>query len=217
MKAVIFLEKGTSDDNEACSRDVGEMLTAGNWHVSYASTGELAAALTAKPQLYVQPGGNYDVKQIWQKLTRTDKDAVRAYVAAGGAYLGICLGAFLAGKGFYEVALADQGPVQDKKGMVKAQLANITWAGKPRKIYTEEPPELGKLVGGAKRHILSAFADGSAHVVVEPYKLGVVGLIAGHPEATPDWGDGGKLVVAPKLAQDIGLAVAKVLRQGFTI
>lgn len=215
MKAVIFLEKGTSDDNEACSRDVGEMLTAGNWHVSYAGTGELTAALAAKPQLYVQPGGNYDVKEIWQKLTRTDKDAVRAYVAAGGAYLGICLGAFLAGKGFYALALADQGPVQDKKGLLHARLADITWGGKQRKIYVEEPPELGKLVGGEKRHILSTFADGSANVVVEPYKLGVVGLIASHPEAKPDWGDGKKLVVASKLAQDIGLAVAKVLREGF--
>jgi hypothetical protein len=45
--------------------------------------------------LFAWPGGGDDVEEDFEKVKHY-KDAIQAFVAGGGKYLGICMGAFLA-------------------------------------------------------------------------------------------------------------------------
>ncbi|WP_225881997.1 BPL-N domain-containing protein [Streptomyces aureocirculatus] len=57
----------------------------------------LTAAALADAQLYVQPGGGADLEGTWRHL-RASAGAVRDWVRDGGSYLGLCFGAYLAGR-----------------------------------------------------------------------------------------------------------------------
>ena len=50
----------------------------------------------ARYDLYVQPGGGQDIPAALDSLGDARAEAIRDYVAKGGRYLGLCMGAYLA-------------------------------------------------------------------------------------------------------------------------
>ena len=52
--------------------------------------------------LHAQPGGDGEDTEAFGRQRR-DKDVIRDFVAAGGRYLGVCMGAYLAERSFFDL------------------------------------------------------------------------------------------------------------------
>ncbi|WP_409492280.1 BPL-N domain-containing protein [Amycolatopsis sp. cmx-11-12] len=150
----------------------------------------LTAATLAEAQLYVQPGGGADLERTWRDL-RGSAQVMRDWVRAGGSYLGLCFGGYLAGRdpGFgllpgdtYGYAGSPGSTVPDDRDTVLA----VTWRGQPRHMYFQDGPAFA-LDDGAEATVLATYGNGAAAVVVAPYGKGRVGVSGPHPEADESW------------------------------
>ncbi|MEU9337201.1 BPL-N domain-containing protein [Streptomyces sp. NPDC048290] len=154
-----------------------------------AETPLTAAALT-EARLYVQPGGGADLAGTWRHL-RGSAGAVRDWVRAGGSYLGLCFGAYLAGRdpGF-DLLPGDTGGYIDSPGATvrdaRDTVVRVDWRGTPRHMYFQDGPAF-YLDRGADATVLATYPDGTPAVVVAPYGVGRVGVSGPHPEADASW------------------------------
>ncbi|WP_234434028.1 BPL-N domain-containing protein [Streptomyces rimosus] len=163
------------------------------FEVTYVGPGTgkpLTAAALAAAQLYVQPGGGADLARTWRDL-RDSADVVRDWIRAGGSYLGLCFGGYLAGRdpGFdllpgdtYGYAGSPGSSVPDDRDTV----VKVDWQGKPRNMYFQDGPAF-LLDDGADATVLATYDNGAAAVVVAPYGKGRVGVSGPHPEADASW------------------------------
>jgi hypothetical protein len=150
----------------------------------FVGPGEFTRETLSNVSLIAFPGGNLSEKKLFKKLSLNDKSNIINYVKNGGRYIGICLGAFIAGKNMFGFS---QNDFQQKNNMDTAQLTTVTFLGKYRKVYVEEPPEFGK--DTKNKTVLSYFLDGTVNIFIQDYYKGKVALIASHPEADETWSD----------------------------
>lgn len=139
-------------------------------------------------RLLLVPGGNFE--QIGNSLSVTTSTDVRNAIGGGLNYLGICAGAFFAGKSPYNglnltsdirfpfYALEDQGI---RKAAVEIAIAGA----KPLSHYWEDGPQL---TGWGK--VIAKYPDGTPAVVQGSFGDGGVILSGVHPEAPENWRQG---------------------------
>nr|WP_306427283.1 BPL-N domain-containing protein [Burkholderia sp. AU33423] len=114
--------------------------------------------------------------------------AVRHYVSNGGRYLGICMGAYLAGDpGFGLVA----GEFDSEVGRPDSTLHGIAdtvtpvvWRGKKRWIYFQDGAMLPAAPGAV---VLATYPNRDIAAATYRYGKGRVGLVGPHPEADESW------------------------------
>lgn len=177
--------------SEGCPEAVARLLrwTLPECTVAYVGPRErlaLNAATLSTASLYAQPGGD-SVKAAWRHL-RGHRDEVRAFVAQGGHYLGVCLGAYLAGHepGF---GLVDGEPVPyittagASLRTEDAALLEIVW-GERRPMYVQDPCVLPADAGAS---VVATFDNGQPAAMVSSFGRGRVALSGPHPEASDDW------------------------------
>ncbi|MFJ6572182.1 BPL-N domain-containing protein [Streptomyces sp. NPDC091292] len=163
------------------------------FRVTYVGPGTdvpLTADALAGARLYVQPGGGSDLDGAWRDL-RGSAQVLRDWVREGGSYLGLCFGAYLAGRdpGFDllpgdtdgYIDLPDTTVPDDRDTVVP-----VTWRGRRRHMYFQDGPAF-LLDDGADVDVLATYANGAAAVVVAPYGKGRVGVSGPHPEADRSW------------------------------
>ncbi|WP_328611626.1 BPL-N domain-containing protein [Amycolatopsis sp. NBC_00345] len=177
----------------ACAPTIATLLRQAPrpYQVKFVDGAPTAAAL-AEADLYVQPGGGADLEGTWQHLSGS-AEVVRDWVRNGGSYLGLCFGAYLAGRspGFDLLPGDTTGyagtpgaSVPDDRDTVVA----VTWQGRPRHMYFQDGPAFA-LDNDADATVLATYPDGRAAVVVTPYGKGRVGVSGPHPEADESWYD----------------------------
>ncbi|WP_261665116.1 BPL-N domain-containing protein [Deinococcus sp. Marseille-Q6407] len=146
--------------------------------------------------LLVIPGGNEDLADTWQRLTVKDQRAVDTFVHQGGKYLGICLGAYLAGDFQSQAervgwrwlnATEYQGPLQ---GDVMEALVKTQWQrpAQTRLLYFSEGTSFGR-VPPPRAQVLAHYSNGEIAAMIVPVGRGAAGVIGPHPEANEDWYD----------------------------
>lgn len=143
----------------------------------------------ASASLYVQPGGG-EVEESWPLLAR-HAPAIREFVAGGGRYLGVCLGAYLAsddpGFGFLPAG-ADQYISMPGASIRHPGDASVTlrWRGRARQAYFQDGPYF-EIAEDARTQVLGRYPNGAVAAAVCSYGAGRVGVVGPHLEATPDW------------------------------
>ncbi|GGR85798.1 hypothetical protein GCM10010252_25550 [Streptomyces aureoverticillatus] len=150
----------------------------------------LKASDLAGAKLYVQPGGGADLERTWRDL-KGSAGVLRTWVREGGSYLGLCFGAYLAGRnpGFGLLPGDTDGYVDSPGTTVPDErdtVVPVKWKGKPRHMYFQDGPAFF-LNKGADADVLATYANGDAAVVVAPYGRGRVGVSGPHPEADKSW------------------------------
>jgi len=131
------------------------------------------------------PGGIGDADNYF-KLMGPTQDSIRQFVADGGAYLGICMGAYWAGSRYLDILDGvDAGQYITRpdactrrphpKGMP------VTWNGTDETMYFYD----GCALVGNKRKFktVATYSNGDAMAIQQ----GRVGLIGCHPESTAHW------------------------------
>ena len=133
------------------------------------------------------PGGFGDANSF-DRLFKANQNSVKKFVAQGGKYLGICMGAYWAGS--YYLDLLDNvdaeqyitRPNTDTR-RPHAKDINIIWQGHPNRMFFYDGCALVGDTG--KFNTIATYANGDAMAVIQNN----IGLIGCHPEADQFWYD----------------------------
>lgn len=179
---------------EGCSETLAERLSGPplNLTVRFIGPNEatpLEAPSFAEVDLYAQPGGDDDVFAAAEELPPHFARALRDFITTGGSYLGVCMGAYLAGEaGFGLLDSAIEGesgvsgfPVTDSSD----RMVRVTWGNEPRWTYFQEGARLPEGADQAFAH----YETGDVAAAIYRVGDGRVGLIGPHPEADASWRD----------------------------
>lgn len=133
------------------------------------------------------PGGVGDA-DTFESLFKNNSSRVRDFVARGGRYLGICMGAYWAGKHYLDI-LDEVDAVQyitqpgTDTRRPHAKNLDVTWQGEPTKMFFYDGCSL---VGNRHKFTtVATYANGDAMAIYQQR----IGLIGCHPEAEQFWYD----------------------------
>lgn len=131
------------------------------------------------------PGGIGDADSF-DYLLQSNSGVVRNFVQRGGRYLGVCMGAYWAGKGYFDL-LKDVEPLQYIKRpntdtrRPHAKNISVTWKDKQQKMFFYDGCAL---VGNEQRfETIARYSNGDPMAIIQDN----VGLIGCHPESEPHW------------------------------
>ena len=133
------------------------------------------------------PGGFGDASSF-DRLFKANQNSVKKFVAQGGKYLGICMGAYWAGS--YYLNLLDSvdaeqyinRPNTDTR-RPHAKDINIVWQGHPNRMFFYDGCAL---VGDTNKfNTIATYANGDAMAIIQNN----IGIIGCHPEAEQFWYD----------------------------
>ena len=131
------------------------------------------------------PGGLGDANNF-KFLTKEHKNAIRKFVRDGGAYLGICMGAYWAGSQYFNI-LENVDAVQYIKRpktdtrRPHAKNIEVTWNGKLERMYFYDGCSL---VGNENKfEIIARYKNGDPMAIMQ----NKIGLIGCHPESQQHW------------------------------
>lgn len=132
-------------------------------------------------QMVAFPGGVGDA-DAWSQIFGKRADDVRRYVANGGAYLGICMGAYWAGPKYFD--LLPRFHVEQYIGKAEIRrsyrtVAKVTWNGQPETMFFWDGPTFSGEIG----EVVATYANGAPMAI----RQGRIGLIGCHPEAEESW------------------------------
>ena len=151
---------------------------------------QLTATVLSTAALYVQPGGADDLDAAWDAVAPITS-ALRTWIRDGGAYLGCCMGGFLAGRdpGFdllpgdrVEYSATAGASVTDNADT----LVTLDWRGRPQTVYFQGGPAF-VVDAGADDTILARYSNGLVAAGVFGFGRGAVGVTGPHPEAPRSW------------------------------
>ena len=133
-------------------------------------------------QIVAFPGGVGEASD-WSKMFHDVVADVRLYVQKGGGYLGICMGAYWAGPGYFDLVPGLQIDQYIKSPGAEIRrsymtAARVDWMGKEESMFFWDGPvmnEVGEVVGRYKNGGVMALRHGR------------VGLIGCHPESQQSW------------------------------
>jgi glutamine amidotransferase-like uncharacterized protein len=130
------------------------------------------------------PGGIGD-SDSWDWLMREHRTRVRNFVRRGGAYLGICMGAYWADSDYFDIL--DGVRVQQyirRPGACSrrphAKHMPITWRGKPDHMYFYDGCSYAV---SSTVDVVARYSNGDPMAIMQ----GRIGLIGCHPEAEHHW------------------------------
>lgn len=131
------------------------------------------------------PGGLGDADNF-KFLTKENGDRIRNFVSNGGAYLGICMGAYWAGKEYFNILNGVDAvqyitrPDTDTR-RPHAKNLDVIWNGTPEKMFFYDGCAL---IGNERKfQTVARYANGDPMAIIQKR----IGLIGCHPESEPHW------------------------------
>jgi hypothetical protein len=133
-------------------------------------------------QIVAFPGGVGEADE-WSKIFHDAVADVRLFAHKGGVYLGICMGAYWAGPGYFDLipGLEIQQYIKSPGAEIRrsyATTAEVDWMGTREKMFFWDGPvfnEVGTVVARYKSGGVMALQKNN------------IGLIGCHPESQQDW------------------------------
>ena len=156
---------------------------------------ELTAKALRHADIYVQPGGD-GLDESWPHM-RTYRSVMQDYVHNGGRYIGICLGAYMAGHNPGFDLLDPDDDANEEVSRRGAQVKNpdedtviqVDWhfasgrVDKGRWLYFQDGAAF-KLDNNSSARVLGRYSsNGDVAAAVSKFGRGYVGVIGPHPEA----------------------------------
>jgi glutamine amidotransferase-like uncharacterized protein len=145
---------------------------------------ELEADFFDDVDMICVPGGFGDAESF-DYLLSENGTRIKEFVQQGGAYLGICMGAYWAGQYYLDILEgvdAEQYITRPKTDTRRPHAKNIdvTWRGQPTKMYFYDGCAL---VGNGNFETVATYANGDAMAIIQNR----IGLIGCHPESEKHW------------------------------
>lgn len=129
------------------------------------------------------PGGMGASDDFHYVFTPEHIKTVQNWVANGGKYLGVCMGAYWAGPNYFDLVVdleVDQYIAQTTADIVTdgPTVASVIWNSVPHNMYFYD----GCAILGEDMSVVSTYANGDAMAAIQAN----VGMIGCHPES-PEW------------------------------
>jgi len=133
--------------------------------------------------LIAVPGGVGEADS-YDYLMRIHQQSIRNYVAAGGRYLGICMGAYWADTDYFGLlnGVRVQQYIRHPNACTRrphAKEMTVTWQGVPTSMYFYD----GCTYYGTGYETVAIYPNGAPMAIVQDR----IGLIGCHPEAEQHW------------------------------
>ena len=134
------------------------------------------------------PGGIGDSDLYYDFFKRKTANLIADYVANGGRYLGICMGAYWAGSDYFDIMDSVEPEQYIKRPFADVRrsfstTAAVTWEGTKHDIFFYDGCAL---VGNPTRYTtVATYTNGDAAAIIQ----GRIGLIGPHPESQQSWFD----------------------------
>jgi glutamine amidotransferase-like uncharacterized protein len=132
------------------------------------------------------PGGIGDSDSYPNFFTRRRANRIAQFISGGGHYLGICMGAYWAGKRYFDI-LDGVDPVQYIKQPYAdvrrsyGTVASVTWKDQKEHMYFYDGCAL--IGDESKFKVVARYANNDPMAIIQ----GRIGLIGCHPEAPEYW------------------------------
>ena len=212
MGDLALVYRGKAARPEGCAEAVAALLRSSGHGFDVRFVGKreelpLTPETLARATVYAQPGGG-GLRPAYRRMRR-HRAAIRDFVAAGGVYLGFCLGGYLAGAtpgfsllpGDTDRHSAGGGrPVHGGRDTT----VDVRWRGRDRRMYFQDGAEFLLRRDAPGVQVLAHYADGGVAALTAPFGAGAVGVVGPHPEATPDWYRDAGLAVPAHGDADLG-------------
>ena len=150
------------------------------------SKNELESNFFDNVDMIAVPGGFGD-SDSYDKLFKHNASRVIDFVGNGGRYLGICMGAYWAGKHYLnimegvKVVQYIKRPNADTK-RPHAKNISIEWLGQPQNMFFYDGCAI---IGDGKYKTIATYANGDPMAIIQD-KIGLIGC---HPESEAFWYD----------------------------
>ena len=180
-----------------CSEDcVNGMTAALGAHYTIKTFGvdECSAETFVGIDIVAFPGGIGDAGSYDRFFRRKAQNAVADYVANGGRYLGICMGAYWAGPQYFDLCIdieIEQYIKQPTADIITdgPTVANVTYNGVLERMYFYDGCAI---LGDSIDTVVATYANGDAMAAIQ----GNVGMFGCHPEALEWWYTQGGMDIA---------------------
>lgn len=132
------------------------------------------------------PGGIGDAGSYDKFFRRKAENAVADYVANGGKYLGICMGAYWAGSQYFDIldSVDAEQYIKRPNSDIKRSygtVANVQWNSTPEEMFFYDGCAL---VGDeTKFKTVARYSNGDPMAIIQ----GRIGIIGCHPESQQFW------------------------------
>ncbi len=129
------------------------------------------------------PGGIGDA-DAYDWLMRDHRQRIRRFVANGGHYLGICMGAYWADQDYFDLLNGTRVQQYIKRPRActrrpHAKHMPVTWQGQDERMYFYD----GACMVGGNVDVVARYSNGDPMAIIQ----GRIGLIGCHPEAEHHW------------------------------
>ena len=157
-----------------------------NYNFKLFSKNEVEDGFFDDVDMVIFPGGFGD-SDSYDTLLKNNKDVVVDFVTRGGKYLGICMGAYWAGKDYFDI-LDDVDSLQYIKRpntdtrRPHAKNIKINWQGTDTTMFFYDGCAM---VGDGHYETIATYANGDAMAIIQKN----IGLIGCHPESQQFWYD----------------------------
>lgn len=193
VRVAVYRGPAACDACSAAARRAIEQAGA-RYQVDYVGPREridISEASLARYDLYVQPGGGQDIPAAFHSLGNARVDAVRRFVARGGRYLGLCMGAYLADAGGFGLIGQELDSEVGRPGFAVSTIEDavvaIDWAGHRDRVFYQDGPYLRAQPGDARFRVIAAYENGDLAAARYGFEQGIVVLSGPHPEAEASW------------------------------
>ena len=157
-----------------------------NYNFKLFSKNEVENGFFDDVDMVIFPGGIGD-SDSYDTILKNNKDVVVDFVTRGGKYLGICMGAYWAGKDYFDI-LDDVDSLQYIKRpntdtrRPHAKNIKINWQGINTTMFFYDGCAM---VGDGNYETVATYANGDAMAIIQKN----IGLIGCHPESQQFWYD----------------------------
>ena len=174
-----------------CATAVASVL-ARDHDVSLIGLSDITPAGLEGFDLLVMPGGEGDA-QRFHSLFALRRDFVSSFVQRGGAYLGICMGAYWGGRNYFGLLPQTEcvqyiiRPRAEIRRSFKTTM-RVEWEGASDSMFFYDGCTF--LSGGDSFDVIARYSNGDPMAIISNR----VGLIGCHPESAKDWYDTPSLI-----------------------
>ena len=157
-----------------------------NYNFKLFSKNEVEQGFFDDVDMVAFPGGFGD-SDSYDIILKNNKDVVVDFVTRGGKYLGICMGAYWAGKDYFDI-LDDVDSLQYIKRpntdtrRPHAKNIKVNWQGNDTTMFFYDGCAM---VGDGHYETIATYANGDAMAIIQKN----IGLIGCHPESQQFWYD----------------------------
>lgn len=158
---------------------------------------DISAETLARYDLYVQPGGGQDMDASFHSFGDERVNAIRDFVAEGGGYLGLCMGAYLAGGSHLGLVPHEMDSEVGRPGFpiqtIEDAAIDLTWAGRANTMFFQDGAYLLRSDDDPEFRTIATYENGDIAAARYGFGRGIVVLSGPHPEADAGWFEGAHL------------------------